>query len=374
MAFYLSSTAVYEVLVSGPVTCRGEMGTTQIAVNQDDSIPIDEEDWPKGVPRTYTELYNDYGAFVASALRRHNKVSKNFDELLCHIWKRLIEKDILTLFLESVNDKLPRHLNTRQVCAYLGVTVKQWAVQMHKYHQGTPIRVKTAFDSNFIVCRVQGTWMPTPVNWDDIQEEAKGRAERRAQGKPLGRKTRRLEPVYLLTDIMELASDEFRGKDGFIRYVAFPNQIPKPSEAVEGLHIKPTKAHFISYLSKSIYSDFLNWCRTYRRKWSQDQPMTFRDDNDTDCEWEHNLEDPRGAQQETKVIVHQATTRISEILHRGMQRETSLDQPVQQTEMQLRELLEQGVPLPDALQRLKVPERVRRAVLRSIEDFRVNAA
>ncbi len=48
--------------------------------------------------------------------------------------------------------------------------------------------------------------------------------------------------------------------------------------------------------------------------------------------------------------------------------------PVAQTEMQMYELLEQGVPLPEALRKLDVPERVRRAVLKSVADYRSRAA
>jgi hypothetical protein len=339
-----------------------------VAATHENSLSI-KEDWPKGIPHNNTELYRDYAAFVASSLRKHNKVTRNFDELLSYIWKRLIEKDILSLFFESINDKFPRHLNTTQVCTYLGVSRSQWLNQMRKYHRGTPVRAGNEFNPRFIVCQIQGAWMPTPYNIDELREVVREKIERRAKGKPIGR-LKHVEPIFDINDVQSLTVDEVLGKDGRIRCMTFRKRAP---QSLESLHIKPTKAHFISYLSKSIYSDFLNWCRTYRRKWAQDQPMAFREDNEEDREWEANLEDPFGMRQEAKTMAQQAITRISEVLHKKMRRGPS-GQPIQQTEMRLFELLKQGVLMPDALHRIKIPEYVRREVLRSIEDIRGQAA
>lgn len=341
-----------------------------------------EASWPDEIPRNYEELYKQYAGFVATAIRKHNKIGRNFEEQFAFIWKRLIEKDVIGLFLQSAAEKQPKHLTALQACSYAGVSFEQWRVKMWRWHVGTPIRSK--HDPKLIIGRRQGGWMPTPVNADEFrlasrQRNAVRNANRIAKGLPpldLGDTigSRSTKALYTIEDVVALLSEEKLSLNGNVRG---PFRINRPTEAAEvPATMKVTRAHFQAYLSRSIYSDWCNWCRTYKRKWEKDRPMFLRQDEEhDDSSWESELRDPRGAAQETQVVLKEAVERLSLTLRESM---IGLDcekrKPLAQTEMQMFELLEQGVPLPEAMKKLDVPERVRRAVLKSISDIRVRAA
>jgi hypothetical protein len=323
--------------------------------------------WPDEIPRDYKELHEKFGNFVSAQIRKHNKVGRNFDELHAHIWKRLVEKDVISLFMTSVQQKLPRQLTAVQACDFLGVSFEQWRVQMWRFHTGIPIRSK--HDRSVVIGRYQHGWMPTPINAGEFEDACVQRnAKLLAAGKSpkaITNGLRSRHAIFAISDIERLVEMMKKGEGPF-----------KKTGPIQPPIIKATKAHFQAYLSKSIYSDFANWCRTYVRKWSQDRPMYIRDGADESEEnWEQKLEDPGGARQETSAVLKEAVTRISHTLHESMRGVDTLQcKPVAQTEMQLFELLEQSVPLPEALRKLDVPERVRRAVLKSVADYRSRAA
>jgi hypothetical protein len=330
--------------------------------------------WPADIPRDNKELYKNYAPFVAAALRKHNKVGRNFEEMYAHVWARLVEKDILNLFMSSVSEKMPKQLTAMQACKYAGVTFQQWRVKMWRWHVGTPIRSK---HDGRIIGRRQGGWMPTPINANEFIERSRERnakinPKRIAKGLPPLEETNGLRSknaLYDIDDVMTLLTMEQPLANG---RVACPFRKQGPME--QPIEVKATKAHFQAYLSKSVYSDWCNWCRTYKRKWEKDGPMYLRTDEEhDDSNWESNLEDPTGMQQETRAVLKQAYTRLSETLYEGMKGVPKC-KPVAQTEMQMFELLERGMPLPEVVKKLDVPDRVRRNIIKSIADIRVRAA
>lgn len=336
--------------------------------------------WPEDIPRDYNELFEKYGAFVASAVRRHNKVGRNFEEMFCHVRMRLIEKDVINLFMESVREKLPRQMNTAQAARFLGVSVHQWVVKMSHWHTGRLIYGKARpGEKARAIGRRQGAWMPTPINADElrvlgIQENEQKNARRVAQGLPPKEYAvtcgyARANALYDIEDLTNLASMEIQHADGTCEG-PFRRQMP-----AENVQLKATKAHFQAYLSKSIYSDFANWCRTYKRKWAQDRPRFERDSDEPEAEsWEDKLRDhsdPQGIRQETRAALKECIQVLSETLHQSMKGPDTLKcKPVEQTEIQMFDLLEQGVPLPETLRKLDVPERVRRNILKSVAEIR----
>lgn len=353
---------------------------------------------PEGIPRDYAELYKMYAPFVVTALRRYNKVGRNFDEMYAYIWKRLVEKKVITLFMDSVSEKLPKQMTGEQVLKYLGIKKGQWKTKMWKYHVGVPIYSKASLphvkavtahkktakafeaegnleeaakymklvefhkEQRVIIARHQGPWAPTPINAGEFEQGGKSNTAGYAA----------LTAMFDTEDIIILRSMETMRDDGSL-ILPFKKMRPVDEESIS---VKATKAHFMAYLSKSIYSDFLNWCRTYRRKWSQDKPMYLRPDNEEDADWERNLVDPAGAKQETQTIISQACTLISKTFRKGMAEEGPglKCKPVEQTEMEMFELLEQGVPLQEVVKKLQIPDRVRRNILRSIADIRPGQA
>jgi hypothetical protein len=333
------------------------------------------EPWPEGIPSDYKELYERYAPFVAKILRHYNTVERNFEEMYAYVWKRLIEKDVIGLFMDSVAEKYPPHMTVPEVLAFFGITWDQWRKKQRRFHVGTPVRAK--YDPNIIICHRQGQWMPTPINDGAfLLSSRKRNAERVKRGlEPLPETNgnQSMEALYNCEDIIVLRTMETMRADGTVEG-PFKNQ--HPSDVIA--RVKPTKAHFQSYLAKSIYSDWANWCRTFKRKWSQDRPLYHRPENEEDAEWEANLEDPRGMRQETQTLLKEAYTLLSDSLHRGWEETDESERrdckPVEQTEMQMFALLEDGVSLPEAVKKLKIPERVRQAVLDSISDLRERAA
>ncbi len=332
--------------------------------------------WPDDIPRTYEELRKMYGPYIAATIRRHNKIGRNFDEQYSYVWQKLIEKDVIKLFMMSVEEKAPKHLTAPQACAYLGISFKQFKTKMWSYHIGVPIRSKHV-PGRIIGRKIRG-WMPTPINSDDLREKsrmryAKQNAKLAAEGKPL-RETngsQSIEAKYDVEDIAQLMSLEEQLNNGGV-LGPFRKQGPIENP------LKPTKSHFQAYLSRSIYSDWANWCRTYKRKWSQDRPMFLRTDDEHDeSNWESNLVDPGGTRQETRAMLKECMGILSETLYRSM-RDMPSDglkcKPVAQTEIKMYGLLEQGVPLQEALKKCDIPEKIRRNILKSISDIRVRAA
>jgi hypothetical protein len=331
------------------MTVSNAAGTTTTAV--DDEIPT-----------TYKELHTKYAGFVASALRKHNKVGRNFEELNSYIWKRLIEKDILKLFRESLTNKLPRNVSALQACDYLGISWDTWRKAQWAYHCGEAI--KSHRDPNRIIGYRLGHWMPLPNDWKECESRARRTngllIEKGYAPRLVSYGCHRPDAMYLSDEIVRLS------KMGF-----FEN--PAESKLPE---VKPTKAHFQAYLSKSVFSDFSNWCRTYARKWSQDRPMYIRDGADeSEANWENELVDPTGTFQETRALAKECVTRLSKTLHESMQGTDVVQcKPVEQTEIQMYALLERGVPLSETVRKLDIPDRVRRSLLKSIADFRTRAA
>jgi hypothetical protein len=335
------------------------------------SDAVVEACWPEGIPRDYKELYKMYAPFVATVLRRHNKVRRNFEEMYAFVWKRLVEKDVIRLFMESVEEKLPKQLTAVEACEFFGIGWKQWEVKQWGYHVGYPIKSK--HNPKVTIGRRMGGWMPTPINDDDFIAKSRARnAKRAARGLPPLPESNGCQAktaIYNINDIVKLSMMERLLNSG-----AVEGPFRKQGE-IKPLEIKATKAHFQAYLSRSIHSDWHNWCRTYRRKWAQDRPMFQRSDDEHESDFWEKLVDPAGAKQETNAVLKEAVTRLSTTLHQEMRDvNPSERKPIAQTEMQMFELLERGVPLTEALKKLDVPEKVRRAVLLSISDIRFRAA
>lgn len=338
------------------------------------SDAVTEACWPADIPQNYEELHRMFAPFIAATLRRHNTVRHNFEELYSYIWAKQVEKDVISLFMEYVREKMPQRMTAVQACAFLGITWGQWEQKQWAYHTGDPI--KSRHDPDRIIGRRRGGWMPTPLNSDDFRLKLEAKNARLiARGevpKPIppcpGNQSKKA--LYEVDDIITLATMERQLNNGSV-VGAFSKQGPMVHP-----QMKVTKAHFQSYLARSIYTDWANWCRTYKRKWEKDRPRYERETDDPDAPtWEQSLVDPRGARQETQTVVTEACERLSRTLHESMRGvDPRKCKPVEQTEMEMFELLECGVPLPDVVKRLSVPKRVRQNILKSIADIRVRAA
>jgi DNA-directed RNA polymerase specialized sigma24 family protein len=309
--------------------------------------------WPEDIPRNYKEMEKQYGGFVAATLRKYNKVNRNFSELLAHIWMRLIHVDVIGKFMASVAEKMPRTMTATEACHLLGVTFGQWRTKMWAYHVGDPV-----IRNGRMVCRKQGGWMPTPINAEIFLKKTNGKSN--------GYSSK--NAIFASEDIMKLASDEHELKNGGVRG-PFAKQGP-----LNLPQLKATKGHFQAYLARTIHSNFANWCRTDERKYSKDRPMFLRTDEEgEESNWEANLADPRSSGQETTAMVSEACKRLSTTLYSAMEGVPSC-KPVEEHETEMFELLEDGYTLPEVVRKMDIPEKAKKAILRSVADLRSHAA
>jgi Sigma-70 region 2 len=86
------------------------------------------------VPQNCTILYDTYAPFVTRLVTRYNRVQANFEDLLQHVWMKLVEVDVIQKYHNS--NSLPKKMTTVQACAYLGMSWQSWKSSIHCYHNG----------------------------------------------------------------------------------------------------------------------------------------------------------------------------------------------------------------------------------------------
>jgi DNA-directed RNA polymerase specialized sigma24 family protein len=78
--------------------------------------------WPEGLPRTYAELYEQQGAFIAHLLRRYNAVDRDIRDLFQHVWMCLQSSDVLVKYAEALGSEPPEWVTPEEGAAFLDVT------------------------------------------------------------------------------------------------------------------------------------------------------------------------------------------------------------------------------------------------------------
>lgn len=300
------------------------------------------------VPRDYDEMEKLYGKFIADILLRVNKVGRNGRDLYNHIWEKLLGADVLGKYVAMTEQALPKTMTALEACDMLGVTFTRWRTAMWAYHKGDPVFDKTTGKE---VSRRHGHWMPTPINLAEF--EAKGQKGYSAKS-----------ALFDTLDIGKLASDERTLKNGSVRGpFRLHGEIRMPEA-------KATKQHFQSYLAVAVKNHFANFCRTQQRKHKERAPDALpghRPPVDDSISWEATLEDPKERHQETIAALHEAKQRLSTSLHDGMRNIPSC-KPVEEHEMQMFELLEDGFTLGETVRKMDIPKSVQQLVLRSVQS------
>lgn len=96
----------------------------------DETLPYEWE-WPKGVPQNYDALARDYKDFVVNRLRRHNRVKRNFEDLLQDVWTKLVASRVLEMFVLPSARKLPESMTVVEAIAFLGLDEVRWFTLAH---------------------------------------------------------------------------------------------------------------------------------------------------------------------------------------------------------------------------------------------------
>lgn len=190
---------------------------TGIVVEQDFEYTYD---WPEGVPRSYEELFRDWGDFIAARVKHFNKVERNFEDLLQDVWMRLMNAKFLERFVGSAAARLPTTMTAEQAVEYLGVTWKQWE---HVLRRNTADPDK---------------WAPKPVGYRGQLAEG--------------------QEIPLLSRLAVFVTEEIKVLDEIDPWRTRPNERKRPTITARG---------FKAYLTQAIRNHFANFCRTRNRKY-----------------------------------------------------------------------------------------------------------
>lgn len=81
---------------------------------------------PLDIPRNNTQLQASFDKVVRRAIYRVIPYNNWGEDLVQHIWAKILEVDVLTMFLSYCARKLPERLQEAEVVDYLGVTWDDW--------------------------------------------------------------------------------------------------------------------------------------------------------------------------------------------------------------------------------------------------------
>ena len=172
-----------------------------------------ENTWPEGVPRDFTEFFRDHGKFIEKQILKHNKITRNFEDLYQDICMRLIASDLLNKFVHRAGRTLPETLEAKDCATYLGLDLHRFHTIL-RYLSQPRIQAKVGLSIK-------------PLEGDLLDEKA----------------------VFFTSDIKDI--------DGFLPIARpFPKRCPWVSPL-----------GFTAYLTRAIHNHFANWCRTRSRKY-----------------------------------------------------------------------------------------------------------
>lgn len=91
------------------------------------------------VPENFSVLYDSYAPFVTRLVTRYNRVQANFEDLLQHVWLKLVEVDVIHKYHES--SSLPKRMTALEACSYLQMTWQSWKRSLHRHIVGEDLRL-----------------------------------------------------------------------------------------------------------------------------------------------------------------------------------------------------------------------------------------
>ena len=309
------------------------------------------------IPRTYTELQQQYGQYIHKLLNRFNKVERNFEDLHNTIWLKLMEAKLLERFEEHIARQVPKVLNAIEACDVLGISWQQWRAAMHTYHKGLPAQRD---EDGEIVSRKRGRWMPTPINAEEFKAKGvEGYASKSA--------------LFSFLDVIQLTLDEringvvrrpFRVMGRMIDGEGNVVAETRPEGDIKIPEVRVTPSQFRNYLSMAVLNHYANFCRTVKRR-HKERPHTPSAHQEESVSWEATLHDPKAVQADTVLELEEARGILQETIEECMDGTVACSSLTDQGAEVLRRLHE-GQSLVQALKGTDIPSRVRDAVVETL--------
>lgn len=204
-------------------------------------------DWT-GIPKDNEELFRDYLPFMRQVIARSNKVNLYTQDVEQHLFMKICESNIPSAYRAHLERKrmasLPSTMTGKEAADFLGIKWPAFKVAIWRGRYGD--------------VRKDGTRRPKV---DLPTEPVEGHWSH-----PL--------TVWRIEDILRMRG-YFKSAD--------PSA---PAYHIE--EVKPTKAHFMAYLSRSIKNHFANWCRTHQRRYGSERVQNPMEDG---TPWEATLKD-----------------------------------------------------------------------------------
>jgi hypothetical protein len=316
------------------------------------------------VPRTNDDMYRTYGSFVARLVTRYNRVTSNYEDLLQHVWYKLIEVDLIGKYNVS-GSLLPKKLTALQACSHLQIQWGQFKVLMWRGHKGEnrqedrnrsvskEILVRV-FERDHGVCHCCGSDMDLLSSKLERMKASTNPVVRECHVKAM--KQLGLNSKKRILWYVEKMGKLKGGSDPLethvttcfscmrkrtpVRVKSRSEWVPTPVEGTwaskkaiytresierlriirenkknrckKHLDIDPlvfnTKSFFKLYLARSVHNIYANWCRTRDRRYKEHFPGI---DAESGKSWEETLEDPTGPRQENLLAVYEAAKVIA---------------------------------------------------------------
>lgn len=361
------------------------------------------------VPKDNDDLVVQYQAFVTRLVTRYNRVNTNFQDLLQHVWMKLIEVKIIDKY-NSSGGSLPKKMTALQAASYLQMTFGQFKVTVWRHLVGddrdadalrVPVPVRDAvYDRDRGVCHKCGASAvsaESKLNALKVEDPAKWKAKRREMlekfdismsrrilwvaEKVPGVKSATVIENYRTTCLCcihatkvaktirkksKWAPTPIQGgwaskkalyaKEDIERFKMQREDDDRCKKHEIQLILPQTKSLFKLYLARAVHNIYANWCRTRSRRYKEFYPGP----NEEGQAWESFLED-KSCLPDDMVVLYQAI-KLAASGEEEMRNVDLQGHSNEETEVQICGLLVEGYSMADVIQKLSLSKSVLRAL------------
>lgn len=351
------------------------------------------------VPSDNNDLVKKYDKFVALLVRKYNTVNPNFNDLLQHVWMKLVEVNIIEKYQKS-GGSLPKTLTGLQAAAYLQMKWGQFKVSIWRhvlgdYRQLGGVKLDAETTNHIlerdkgICCRCQKDCLFLQKTFAMYNEETRKQKRQtllERYGIPTGREEfwvisrikgapeRSTAPEHLQTVCLFCCT---RSKSNWaplpvqgtwgsrkalytredierFRIVREETKRCKKQPDIDPI-IFTTKSLFKLYLARSVHNIYANWCRTRFRRYKE-----VYGTNEEGQSWDYNLMDNSCSPDDLVSLYHAVKLAAS-----GEEDIRDVDlgsHDNEAKETQLLNLIADGYSLTEVVQKMSLPKTVLRTI------------